>query len=163
MFASASSIDLINFSPPCYLLRRVSTSYVTVEPKRRKHPKESEGDSSAPIQSQSPDITAAFGSPEVVPDTPSSPGSAKPAALPSAEQQRTSPPREGTPVGSPRQGGGGRSSGRELRRARIVITVRRTASYKRWLEENPLQAIHPSDGDADATVEEGPGVPKQSE
>lgn len=43
------------------------------------------------------------------------------------------------------QGGrpGPRSSlgGRELRRARIVITVRRTESYKRWLEENPLQAI----------------------
>ena len=30
---------------------------------------------------------------------------------------------------------------RELRRARIVITVRRTESYQRWLEENPLQAI----------------------
>ena len=33
------------------------------------------------------------------------------------------------------------SSGRELRRARIVITVRRTESYKKWLEDNPLQAI----------------------
>lgn len=33
------------------------------------------------------------------------------------------------------------SSGRELRRARIVITVRRTDSYKQWLEENPLHAI----------------------
>jgi len=30
---------------------------------------------------------------------------------------------------------------RELRRARIVITVRRTQSYKAWLEENPLQAV----------------------
>ena len=39
---------------------------------------------------------------------------------------------------------------RELRRARIVITVRRTESYQRWLEENPLQAIiagNTGDGD----------------
>lgn len=45
----------------------------------------------------------------------------------------------------PRRG----SSGRELRRARIVITVRRTENYKRWLEENPLQAIIAGDGAAD--------------
>ena len=28
-----------------------------------------------------------------------------------------------------------------------MITVRRTDSYKRWLEENPLQAIIAGDGD----------------
>jgi hypothetical protein len=28
-----------------------------------------------------------------------------------------------------------------------VITVRRTESYKRWLEENPLQAVIAGDGD----------------
>jgi hypothetical protein len=30
---------------------------------------------------------------------------------------------------------------RELRRARIVITMKRTDCYKLWLEENPLQAV----------------------
>lgn len=39
--------------------------------------------------------------------------------------------------------------GRELRRARIVITVKRTESYERWLQENPLQAIIAGDGDDD--------------
>jgi hypothetical protein len=43
----------------------------------------------------------------------------------------------------------GSSGGRELRRARIVVTVRRTESYKRWLEENPLQAIIASETDED--------------
>lgn len=49
---------------------------------------------------------------------------------------------------------GGRSSGRELRRARIVITVKRTESYKRWLEENPLQAIIAGDGSEDDAAAE---------
>jgi hypothetical protein len=45
-----------------------------------------------------------------------------------------------------KQGGSG---GRELRRARIVITVRRTASYEQWLKDNPLQAIIAGDGGDD--------------
>lgn len=39
------------------------------------------------------------------------------------------------------------SRGKDLRRARIVITVQRTESYKQWLDENPLQAIIAGDGD----------------
>jgi hypothetical protein len=39
------------------------------------------------------------------------------------------------------------STGRELRRARIVITVKRTESYKQWLDDNPLQAVIAGDGD----------------
>jgi hypothetical protein len=58
---------------------------------------------------------------------------------------------------------GSRSSfgGRELRRARIVVTVRRTESYKRWLEENPLQAIIASEVDEDTmdTAMEVPAPP----
>jgi hypothetical protein len=51
----------------------------------------------------------------------------------------------------PSQGTRRPSSGaRELRRARIVVTVRRTESYKRWLEENPLHAIIASETDEDA-------------
>ena len=57
------------------------------------------------------------------------------------------------------------ASGRELRRARIVITVQRTASYKQWLDENPSQSVLAEDdvdeGEADdamdvAIVEESP-------
>lgn len=99
-----------------YLLCRVQTSYVTVEPKRRKP---APGPSASPVSS-----SASTG----IPPTYVS------AASPHSQAQQTTQPRRGT-------------SGRELRRARIVITVRRTDSYKRWLEENPLQAIIAGDGD----------------
>jgi hypothetical protein len=52
---------------------------------------------------------------------------------------------ETEPLG-PQKGSKG-SGSRELRRARIVITVRRTEGYKQWLEENPLQAILAGDVD----------------
>jgi len=45
--------------------------------------------------------------------------------------------------------GRGSSVNRELRRARIVITVKRTETYKQWLEDNPLQAVIAGDGDDD--------------
>lgn len=95
---------------------RVQTSYVTVEPKRRKQP---------------------GGSPQQGPAVSTS----VPVAVGGQGQL-------GDPSGLPSQPTGRRSgSGRELRRARIVITVKRTESYKQWLEENPLQAIIAGDGD----------------
>lgn len=126
----------------------VNTSYVTVEPKRRKQtPKELEDDSvqtspsaeagTAPGGVRSGSVSSA----SPLPDS-------KPPAHPSPSQEQP----------SSRQGSG-RSSGRELRRARIVITVRRTESYKRWLEENPLQAIMATEGDADVALENAPGIP----
>lgn len=42
-----------------------------------------------------------------------------------------------------------RTRGSPLRRARIIITVKRTEAYKNWLDENPLQAM-----DEDAEPEE---------
>lgn len=56
-------------------------------------------------------------------------------------------PQESHAAHAPMTPGYGRGQGRELRRARIVITVKRTQSYKRWLEENPLQAVVVGDGD----------------
>lgn len=35
-----------------------------------------------------------------------------------------------------------KATGGTLRRARIVITMKRTADYKKWLEDNPLQDTH---------------------
>jgi len=49
------------------------------------------------------------------------------------------------------KGSKGGPGGRELRRARIVITVKRTSEYKKWLEENPLQAIIAADVDEEVT------------
>ena len=36
-----------------------------------------------------------------------------------------------------------------LRRSRIVITVKRTEAYVKWLKENPIQDIHHSGDDHD--------------
>jgi hypothetical protein len=43
---------------------------------------------------------------------------------------------------------------RQLRRARIVITVQRTENYKRWLAENPLHALGAADDDDEQVVED---------
>lgn len=101
---------------------RIHTSYVTVEPKRRKQ-------------------------------LPLVPGPG--ASLQGAGASPGSGGFQGASYsGSPQEGQNKRtSSGRELRRARIVITVRRTSSYKKWLEENPLQAIIAGDVDDDTGVE----------
>ena len=80
----------------------MTTSYVTVEPKRKKQ-QQQQGATSEQGESSTTNV----------------------ASLPQVaeEQERRS------------------NTTRELRRARIVITVRRTPSYKEWLEENPLQAV----------------------
>jgi len=97
----------------------VQTSYVAVEPKRRK--------SSQPTQSGAGEAHAA-----------------SEAAGSQQQQQQAESPAAAAASPAPSvssRGGRGGSTGRELRRARIVITVKRTESYERWLEENPLQAI----------------------
>ena len=101
---------------------RIQTSYVTVEPKRRKQ--QGQSDPLAP---------AAAGASIPLETTPQ-----HAAAQGSASSPRGPPP----------------SGGRELRRARIVITVKRTESYERWLEENPLQAMIAA-ADDDEAVDAG--------
>ena len=98
----------------------MQTSYVTVEPKRRR----------APTSSQS--------------------GTALDAEITGPTQQYQQPQQYAVPgdVASTAVSEGGRvGPGRELRRARIVITVKRTASYKQWLDDNPLQTITAEDED----------------
>lgn len=43
---------------------------------------------------------------------------------------------------------------RELRRARVLVTVKRTESYKRWLEDNPTQRQAIIAGTANVTAED---------
>lgn len=95
---------------------RVETSYVAVEPKRRRL-------ATPTSQSGSP-TEATAQHPLTSPHTP--------------------PPFD---TAQSRMGKG--SAGRELRRARIVITVKRTETYKKWLEENPLQADVAGDDEDD--------------
>lgn len=119
-------------------MRSVHTSYVTVEPKKKRAasmPEEPEPGSqtSSAASAEAPPATEGA-SPQVAPMSPSTQGGSQ------------NPPQETAPS-SERSHGGRSAGGRELRRARIVITVRRSESYKQWLEENPLQAIIASDTD----------------
>lgn len=104
-------------------LNRLQTSYVAVEPKKKKDRAASISDQpSLPTPAESASTTAAAASridqsqSSVAMDTPSVP-----------EQQNLS---EGT-----------------LRRSRIVITVKRTDAYVQWLKENPIQDVHSGDDD----------------
>jgi hypothetical protein len=135
---------------------RVNTSYVTVEPKKRKLPSQGSEQEEDSAFAHPTDSSSVSGSP-LVTSTPAA-DSKPPAAQQSPTQETTSAQPSTTSTSR-----GGRASGRELRRARIVITVRRTESYKRWLEENPLQAIIASEEDTDAVLEQAPGSYKKPE
>lgn len=107
-------------------ITRLQTSYVAVEPKKKKDRAASTSDQptshgSLPTPAESAAPTAAAASridrsQAVTIDPPSVP-----------EQQNLS---EGT-----------------LRRSRIVITVKRTEAYVQWLKENPIQDVHSGDDD----------------
>jgi len=110
-------------------ITRLQTSYVAVEPKKKKDraasisdQPTSHGSLPTPAESAAPTVAAAAAtsridrSQAVTMDSPSVP-----------EHQNLS---EGT-----------------LRRSRIVITVKRTEAYVQWLKENPIQDIHSGDDD----------------
>lgn len=105
---------------------RLQTSYVAVEPKKKKDRAASISDQptshgSLPTPAESAATTAAAASRI---DQSQSAGMDIP-SIP--EQQNLS---EGT-----------------LRRSRIVITVKRTDAYVQWLKENPIQDVHSGDDD----------------
>lgn len=113
----------MSFSLLLYKSYRVQTAYVTVEPKRKRQVP-------SPQQGQTATIPATSDVSELA-------------------QTELEPTHVETNPQLPVSGGKPRpsASGRELRRARIIITVKRTESYKKWLEENPLQAIITGEGD----------------
>ena len=55
-----------------------------------------------------------------------------------------------------------RAKGSPLKRARIIITVKRTPEYKRWLDENPSQEIIAAAGGDVENIEPHPaGAPSR--
>jgi len=96
---------------------RVRTSYVSVEPKRKKQ-SSSSGTTPTMPPKQSPVFT----------DPLNIGASHQDISMEESERHRKS-------IAS------GRARGVPLRRARIVITVRRTRDYEVWLEETPYDAI----------------------
>jgi hypothetical protein len=140
---------------------------VSVEPKRKKQASP-QGEQDVVLVQASPDVSTGGGEVSAAATSVSN-------EQPTTETRTT---RAEEPVGSsassvsasagtasPQPSRRGASGGRELRRARIIVTVRRTESYKRWLEENPLQAIIASEAeDEGMESEEGPtsrGRPKK--
>mmetsp|Transcript_17970 Transcript_17970/g.36864 ORF Transcript_17970/g.36864 Transcript_17970/m.36864 type:complete len:338 (-) Transcript_17970:204-1217(-) len=140
---------------------RIHTSYVNVEPKRRRQVSQQKGDASSSMTTELTSSTAATGDgfnsskPKLSPvsNVTSAVNTVQivPASVSSAPDSKTK-----TEGGSGDKEQGGRQSStasitktsvtsisgsgnRELRRARILVTVKRTESYKQWLEENPIQ------------------------
>jgi hypothetical protein len=143
----------------------IHTSYVTVEPKRRKQTPQqsSETASSPPYQPQHAPLSQQ-------PPRPMMPYMYGPPFDAHQQQSATSaisytsqfPPQQyhsgyhpPPPPRSPLPGRGASASAapeRQLRRARIVITVQRTENYKRWLADNPLHALGAGDDEDDENV-----------
>lgn len=107
---------------------RIQTSYVYVDPKKRREVgPTSEGVSGGTATGPT---SATTGTPTVQPQGIESPLVGEP---------KPSPADLSSPVTLSQLM---KASGGLLRRARIVITVKRTADYKKWLEDNPLQDTH---------------------
>lgn len=149
---SCHMVEMENAHNYQFLPNRIQTSYVAVEPKTRKgpHPTSSvseEASGSPPgttsatsattgtpsrqqpqaMYSSSP-VAAAAAASSAVAD--SGPSSIDQHGAYTVDSSTSSPP------------GKHKSSAGPMRRARIVITVKRTEAYKKWLVENPVPDTH---------------------
>ena len=156
--------------------RRIHTSYVNVEPKRRRQVSYQRGEviSATTVDSASPTTTATDALPSSDGESPSLTSNVAGAAImedlpPTSSLSSSSIPDSKKNIMSVAQQAGQRSvtasssknpapsssgGSRELRRARILVTVKRTESYKRWLEENPSQRQAIIAGTASVTAED---------
>lgn len=120
---------------------RIQTSYVSVEPKKRREfgPSRSVGEEA----SGSPQTGT--GATSTTTGSSSRPSQAIDSSLPLAA---AGPSRIGQPGASAIDSSMSpspakpKSSSGSMRRARIVITVKRTEAYKQWLKDNPIQDTH---------------------
>ncbi|KAL7542321.1 hypothetical protein ACHAXR_013304 [Thalassiosira sp. AJA248-18] len=129
---------------------RIQTSYVAVEPKKRK-----EHGQTSTISEEAPGSPATeTGATSATTGTPTT--TRRPQAIDSAMSvaARTGPSRIDQPGASTidpsstsPSPGKPKSSAGTMRRARIVITVKRTEAYKKWLEDNPIQDTHAGQDD----------------
>jgi len=131
---------------------RINTSYVAVEPKRRKeHVPSSVGEeaSGTAPATETGATSATTGSP---PTQPQARDSAMPVAAAGPGTPRIDQPTVASSnihhssTASASQGKPKSSAG-TMRRARIVITVKRTEAYEKWLEDNPVHDTHAGQDD----------------
>jgi hypothetical protein len=119
---------------------RIQTSYVAVEPKKKREygPSRSGISGEASTHTKSGSTMASTGTPSrqsqpvdsSLPVAAAGPGHTR-IDRPGASASSTS-----ASPGKPKPSAG------TMRRARIVISVKRTEAYKKWLEDNPIQDIH---------------------
>lgn len=118
-------------------ITRVQTSYVTVDPKKKKD------HFSAPTADESSDHyrLGNFHSVTTSSSQRTSQALETLAAAAKIGREKIENSMEATdqPLSQPQQRH--KSTPGTLRRARIVITVQRTDAYKKWLEENPIQDV----------------------
>lgn len=157
---------------------RIHTSYVNVEPKRRRQVWQQKGDVSSAVTTEgaSSSSTLEDGSPSFKVESSSLPSNVN-RTTNTEEQSQTSSSlisksipdsekhtkvsgtqqewQQSTTTSTTRSSATSLSGSgsRELRRARILVTVKRTESYKRWLEENPTQRQAIIAGTATVTAE----------
>lgn len=130
-----------------HLIIRINTSYVSVEPKKRREYGSSAigEDASGSPKTETGATSATTGShtrtPQAI-DTSSVPMTAEPGSS-RIDQPGVS---SSSPL-PPHQPGGQSSKSSTLRRARIVITVRRTEAYVKWLKDNPIHDVHAGQDD----------------
>jgi len=151
---------------------RIHTSYVNVEPKRRRQVSQQKGAVTSEVTSPSSTTNDGLTSSkaESSQSTSSVTGTTnfeEPSQTVSSGSISDS--KIGSKVGGVQQGAAqsttmptarnsasslSGSGSRELRRARILVTVKRTENYKRWLEENPTQRQAIIAGTATMTAED---------
>lgn len=119
---------------------QIQTSYVSVEPKkRREHGPTSSEASGSPRETAA--TSATTGPPPRQHQATDSSQQVAAAPGPSRIEKSTIDSSAAPSQGKPKASAG------TMRRARIVITVKRTEAYKKWLEDNPIQDAHAGQDD----------------
>lgn len=134
-------------------IERIQTSYVAVEPKRRKAPtahiSTATADSGAHIPQESlksmPSTSVGTPTSTEKVGTETTPIQSTQVGKPTVALKQAASP---TTVSRTKKSKGGTSS--EVRRARIMITVKRTPEYKQWLLDNPIPDSSAGEEDSDA-------------
>lgn len=111
---------------------KIQTSYVAVEPKKRQGPISSSTNEEVTGAGAALATTATHHTRQPLPPDSSA------QSLPGAPGKHSS---------ALMSTGKSKSAGGSMRRARIVITVKRTEAYRKWLEDNPIQDAHAAHDD----------------
>ncbi len=132
---------------------------MNVEPKRRRQVLQQKGEGSSAenvkttSKSEETSLTSNITAKDPSPSVSFSVADSKKSTNASESQQGGPKPSATSTTRSSSSSASG-SGNRELRRARILVTVKRTESYKRWLEENPTQRQAIIAGSANVATED---------